>query len=138
MFRIYFKRKYILLILDGMFFINMLSSFGWMCHLRPLVFCLDNLSIDVNWVLMFHIIVLLSTAPSMSVNLHYVFRYFYVGCICICNYYISFWLIPWLSCNVLCLLWESLFDISVVTLAYFWFKFAWNTFFHPLTFSLCL
>ena len=69
MFHIYFKGNYILLILDGMFFINMLSSFGRICHLRPLVFCLDNLSIDVNGVLMFPVIVLLSTAHSMSVNL---------------------------------------------------------------------
>ena len=27
---------------------------------------------------------------------------------------------------------------GIATLAFFWFPFAWNTFFHPLTFNLCL
>ena len=27
-------------------------------------------------------------------------------------------------------------EIRIATLAFFWFPFAWNTFFHPLTFSL--
>ena len=29
-------------------------------------------------------------------------------------------------------------DISIATLAFFWFLCAWNTFFHPLPFSLCV
>ena len=55
-----------------------------------LIFCLDELSNDVNGVLKFStIIVLLSISPFLSVNI-YVFRHSFVWCIYILNCYIFF------------------------------------------------
>ena len=54
-------------------------------------------------------------------------------------------LIPWSLCSVFFLslvtvfiLKSILFDISIVIQVFFWFPFAGYTFFHPLTFSLCV
>ena len=53
-------------------------------------------------------------------------------------------LISWALCRVLCLLQQSILrsilsNTSITTtLAFFWFPFLWNSFFHLLTFSLCV
>ena len=51
----------------------------------------------------------------------------------ILDHYVVIFLVP---CNSL-YFW-SLFYLSIATPAFFWFPFAWNIFFHPLTFSLCV
>ena len=74
-------------------------------------------------------------------------------CVCVCVYIYThthththiqllyiLWLIPWSLCSVLLchlgfVLKSILSDMSIATLAFFWFSFAWNTFFYPLTFG---
>ena len=68
------KRMYILQLLDGMFSIFLLCLSALMCYLRTvftlLIFCLHDLSIDVNGVLTSPtIIVLLSISPFMPINI---------------------------------------------------------------------
>ena len=65
--------QYILLLLDGMLSKYQLSPSGLICVLKsvfPLVFCLDDLSIDECGVLKSPtIIVLLSISPFMAVSI---------------------------------------------------------------------
>ena len=75
--------------------------------------------------------------------LSYVLRCSYVGCIDIYNCYV--FLLAWsldhyvvsflISCNLLHLR-SILSYVRIATPAFFCFPFAWNIFFHPLTFSL--
>ena len=110
-----------------------------------LIFCLDDLSIDVSGLLKSLIImILLSISPFMAVS----------SCLIFCSApmlgaYIftivisSSWIDPfWLLCSVLlCLLRFSLksvlSDKSIATPAFLWFPLACHVFFHPLTFGLC-
>ena len=121
-----------------------------MCHLRPqflLIFCLDNLSNDVSVMLKSPNIVLLLISPFIFVNICFM----YLGdpmlgayTVTIVNYWINDLfgpMIPLSLCNVLLhlitvfVLKSILSDISIATPVFFSFPFAWNTFFHPLTFS---
>ena len=67
----------------------------------------------------------------------------YVGCIYIYSCYIF---LDWsfghyvmsLSLSYNILYFKVYFDMSIATPPFFWFLFAWNIFFHPLTFNLCV
>ena len=73
----------------------------------------------------------------------YVLRSSYVGCINIYNCYIFFldwslvhYVVSSLSLVIVFILMLILSDMRITTPAFFWFPFAWNIFFHFLTFSL--
>ena len=136
----------ILLLFDGLFCISVKlfwCNVSFKASVSLLIFCLDDLSIDVSGVLKSTaIIVLLSISPFMSVNISlYVFRCSHVGYIYIYNCYdlLLDWFLDhyvmsfFVSCNSLyfkvCFVWYKHW-LS------FSFPFAWNIFFHPLTFSL--
>ena len=138
----------ILLLFDGLFCISVKlfwCNVSFKASVSLLIFCLDDLSIDVSGVLKSTaIIVLLSISPFMSVNISlYVFRCSHVGYIYIYNCYdlLLDWFLDhyvmsfFVSCNSLyfkvCFVWYKHW-LS------FSFPFAWNIFFHPLTFSLCV
>ena len=74
-------------------------------------------------------------------DLSYELRCFFVGYIYICNCYIFF--LDWSLDHYVVSFFVSykslksiLSDRSMTTPTFFWFPFAWNTFFHPLIFSL--
>ena len=107
--------------------------------------CLDDLSISVIGVLKSPaIFALLSISPFMSVSvcLTYWGAHSYVGCTDIYDCYV--FLLDWsldhyvvsflIACNLL--YFNVYFDTRIATPAFFCFPFAWNIFFHPLTFSL--
>ena len=100
-----------------------------------LIFCFDDLSTGVSGVLKSPtIIVLLSISPFVNRHcwfLSYVLRCSYVGCIDIYNCYV--FLLDWSLDHYV------EFFMRIATPAFFCFPFAWNIFFHPLTFShMCL
>ena len=72
---VHLRRKCILLTLDGIFYKYKINPSSQLCHLRSifvplLIFCLDDLSIDVSGVLKFPtIIVLLSISSLMAVSI---------------------------------------------------------------------
>ena len=108
------------------------------------VFCLAGLSTDVSEVLKFPtIIVLLSIFPFIFVNICFM----YLGAPMLGAYAFSIVIsIPLSLCNVLLCLCYSLFFLSLFCPFYkycypthfFLFPFVWDTFFHPLTYSLCV
>lgn len=118
MFRVYLKRMYILLFLDGMFCIYLLSLSRLMCCSKPLFtywfFCLSDLSIDINGVVKSPaVIVFLSISPFVSVNICFI----YLGApICVVHRYLQLLypligLTPLSLCNALfCLLLQSFFQ----------------------------
>ena len=111
-----------------------------------LIFCLDDLFIDGSGMLKSPtIIVLLLISPFMSVNIFFMYvsapmlgAYIFIIVKCswidsLIHYVMSFFV----SCNSLC------FKVYFVSYKYcypgfLFFPFAWNTFFYPLTFSLCM
>ena len=116
-----------------------LSNVSFKTSVSLLSFCFHDLSIGVSGVLT--IIVLLSVSHFKSVTvclievlLCWVHRYLQLLCL-------PLGLIPWSLCSVLpYLLWYSLSstlsDMRIAIPAFFCFLFAWNIFFHTLTFSL--
>ena len=84
----------ILLLLDGMFYRKLLSSYGKICPLRPvslLIFCLDILSIDISGVLKsLAITVLVSTSP---ISMWYKLNTFYSATV------LFHWFITLFFCN---------------------------------------
>ena len=44
MFHVHLKRKYSLLLLDEIFYIYLLKQFSLKCHLRPVIFSLNDIS----------------------------------------------------------------------------------------------
>ena len=76
MFPVHLKRMCILLLLDGMLSKYQWRQHGLTCHLRPVFidFCLDDLSIDISWVLQSTTIIgLLSISLSITVTLYLIF-----------------------------------------------------------------
>ena len=78
----------------------------------------------------------------MFVNIYFISNCSYGACIYI---YIISWIDPLiiLVCPSLSLVTVFVFkfvlsDTIIATLTFFWFLFAWNTFFHSFTFSLCV
>ena len=120
------------------------SNVSFRTCISLLIFCFDDLSIGVSGVLKSPtIIVLLSVSPFMSVSacLMYwsapmmgtkIFR------IVMSSSYIDLLII--MECSslslVIFILRSILSDMRIATPAFFCFPFAWNLFFHPLTFSL--
>ena len=107
-----------------------------------LVSCLDDLPIGVSGVLKTPTMIVL-ISPFMSQCLLEVLRCSYVGCIDIYNCMSSSWIdpliirqCPSLSLAIFFILRSILSYRRIVTPAFFCFPFAWNIFFHPLTFSL--
>ena len=113
-----------------------------------LIFCLEDLSIDVSGVLRSPtIIVFPSVSPFMSVS----FCFMYLGVSILGAYMLTS-----VECKILFLYWSFyhyivsffvfmafvlksvLSDMSIATPAFLSFPFAWNIFFHPLTFNLCV
>ena len=132
---------------------------GLMCHLR-LVSCLDVLPIDESRVLKSPTITeSLSLSPFAVVTIFLIYwgapalgAYIYLQL-----FYLLLELIPWSLCSVFFFLnlatltfffWlynlkpynfilkSVLSAMRMATTAFFLFPFAWNTFFHPLTFNL--
>lgn len=71
-------RMGILLLLDGMFYIYLLIPSGlnvsFHANVSLLIFCLDDISIQVSGVLKFPTIILMfSIAPFMSVNICFIY-----------------------------------------------------------------
>ena len=104
-----------------------------------LVFCLDDLSIDISGVLQSTIIVVTVDFSFCGCqHLPYILKWSYVGCKFNNNCYIF---LDWsldhyvMSFNSL-ILTSVLSDMSIPTPAFFWFPVAWNIFFHLFTFSL--
>ena len=131
MFHMHLRRMCILLLLDGMFCIYQLSSF------------------DVSGVLKSpNIIVLLSISPFKFNNIYFM----YLGAVMLGAYTFiivisSSWIDPFiimycpsLSFITVFVLKSILSDMSIGTpvLIFFPFSYAWNIFFYPLTFSLCV
>ena len=147
MFHVHLKRMCILLLSDGILYKYQLSPSGLMCHLKPvsvLIFCLGDLSINVNGVLNSpSIIVLLSISPLCLLTNIYLYTEVYL---CWAHIHLQFLylllgLIFWSLCSVFIsvtvfILKSILSSVSIATLAFFWFPFAWDTFFHPFIFSL--
>ena len=126
-------RRYILVLLDGMSWSYQWDPSHLMYHLRLvffffiIIFCFDDLSIGVSGVLKSPtIIVLLSISPFMSV---------FVLCIEV----LLCWVHRYYNCYVFFLDWSLdhyvEFFMRIATPAFFCFPFAWNIFFHHLTFS---
>ena len=76
-------------------------------------------------------------------KLPYILKCFYIACIYIYNIYIFFldlsfdnYVMTSLSPVTVFILKTIFSDMSIVTPAFFWYPFAWNIFFHLLTFSL--
>lgn len=91
-----------------------------------LLFYLDDKFINKSGVLISpNIIMLLSISPFMSINLLYVFRRSYVGCICIYKCYIFLLDLAFITNVLCCLLTQSLFlsAISIADIASFFFFF---------------
>ena len=107
-----------------------------------LIFCLDDLLIDETGV--FRVPHCYCVAVSSSFHgckhLLYIMRCSCVGCIYIYNCSVFFDLLIFI-CSPLSLvrifiLKSILSDMNTATSVFFWFPFAWNIFFHPLTLSL--
>ena len=108
------------------------SSVSFKAIVSLLIFCLDNLSVDMGRVFKSHaIIVLLSKSTFMFVINCFIYLGVYVGGINIyncCNlvFYCSLYdyTIPFISCYSLFLMY-TLSDINIATLAFFWHPFVW-------------
>ena len=107
-----------------------------------LIFCFDDLSIAVSGVLLLLLcycqcllFCLLVFLLCIEVLLCWMHRYLQLLCLpfgLIPDHYVVSFLI---SCNFFIL--RSIFpDMRIATPAFFFFIFAWNIFFHPVTFSL--
>ena len=109
-----------------------------------LIFCLDDLSIDISRVLKsLTIIMLLSISPFISVNICLIYGGAPMLGIYIYNCYI--FLLDWsfdpyvgsfFSLVIIFTLKSISSNISIAILVLFWFPFAWNTFSHSPTCSL--
>ena len=112
-----------------------------------LIFCLDGLSIDGSPVLESPLIsILFSVCPFMSINICCI----YLGVPVIrCTYvhecYVPFfyWCVYHNIMSFFAFSNRVCFKVYFVSYGYFYpiflsFPFAWNIFFHPLTFSLCV
>lgn len=127
----------ILLVWDGMFCIHLLCSSSEMCHSRPLfpIFCLDDLSIDVNG-MKFHIIIaLLLISPFRLIFA------LYIWCSDVECIYIFFPDWPVSIMQFLCFLLvfvikSTLSDMNIAILDFIsiWRKYL----FHLFTLSLCV
>ena len=88
------------------------------------------------------IIALLSISPFMSVSVCLMYWGApMLGAQIFITVMTSSWIDPLSLCSVLPYLLQSslrsiLSDMRIATTTFFWFPFAWNIFFHPLTFSL--
>ena len=69
--------EYILFLLSEMLYKYLLSSFGLMCPLTPiiplLIFCLDNLSIDVCVILKFSTLIVLLSISSCGYKTGFIY-----------------------------------------------------------------
>ena len=108
-------------------------------------FCFDNLSIGVSGVLKSPTItVLLSIFPFISVSVCLTYRgapmldaqIFIIVMSSSWIHPLSIVQCPSLSLIIFFILRSTLSDMRIATQAFFCFPFAWNIFFHPLTFSL--
>ena len=118
---------------------------GLICCLRSVILCLDDLSIDISGLLKSHIIiVLMSISSFMSKYLLHVFIRFYLVCVYIFHCFIF---LDWSLDNYVMSFFVSCYSFYF-KVYFFWYKFAipsfflfpfaWDTFFHPITFSLCV
>ena len=112
-----------------------------------MIFCLDALVTYVNEVLMPPTIIgLLSVSPFRSVNICFMYLgastlvYIYLQLLFLLldgslDHYAMSFFVSWYNYyfNVYFVWYKHYF-----TMAFFLFPYAWNIFFHPLTFSLCL
>ena len=133
------------------------SNVSFKTCISILIFCFDDLSIGVSGLLKSSTIIVLLCYCVTTVYYYYcqflllcllVFILYIEGLLWWVHRYLQFLclpleLIPWSLCSVLpCLLQYSLrsilSDMWIATLAFFCFSFAWNIFFHPLTFRLCV
>ena len=131
------------------------SNVSFKTCISILIFCFDDLSIGVSGLLKSSTIIVLLCYCVTTVYYYYcqflllcllVFILYIEGLLWWVHRYLQFLclpleLIPWSLCSVLpCLLQYSLrsilSDIRIATPTFFCFLFAWNVFFHPLTFSL--
>ena len=144
MFHVHLRKRCILLHLYGMSWRYQWDPSHLVYHLRRaslLIFCFDDWSIGVSGLLKSPtLIVLLSFSPFVCLCLSYVLRCSYVGCTDIHNCYV--FLLDWsldhyavsflISCNLYFKVYFS--GMKITTSAFFCFPFAWNMFFHSLTF----
>ena len=124
---------------------SLYSNILFKAHICLLVFCLDNLYIDVSGVLKSPNIILPSFSRFTSVNIRFInIGAPMLGTYLHCNilmldspfyhYIMSFFIFSYNLCfKVYCFS-----EISVATSDLFWFSFSWNIFFYPPSFSLCL
>ena len=110
-----------------------------------LIFCFNDLFIDVSEALKSAtIIVLLSISPFMSVSVSLMYwgapmlgaQIFIIAMSYSWTDSLIIMQCPSLSLVILFTLRSVLSDMKIAIPAFFWFPFAWNIFFHPLTFSL--
>nr|KAF6331895.1 hypothetical protein mPipKuh1_008198 [Pipistrellus kuhlii] len=122
------------------------SSESFRIDISLLIFCLDDLSKGDSGVLKAPtIIVLLLISPLMSSSSFFIYlgapvlgAYIFTRVISSC-WIAPFSIMKWpsLSHVMSFTLRSNLSDISIATPAFFSFPFAWKTFFHPFTLSLC-
>ena len=142
---VHLRKRCIFLYLDGISLRTISSNVSFKTWVSLLIFCFVDLSIGVNGMLKSPTVIellLISLFMSVSVCLMYQGAP-YVECIDIYNCYV--FLLEWsldhyvvsflISCNLLYFK-VYLSDMRIATPAFFCFPFAWNIFFHPLTFSL--
>ena len=120
------------------------SNVSFKTYISLLIFCFNDLFIDVSGMLKSPtIIVLLSISPFLSVSvclkywglLCWVHRYLQLLCLPLGLSLLSIYVSCLISCNIL--YFKVFFSgMRIATPAFFCFPFAWNIFFHPFTFSL--
>ena len=144
-FHVHLRSKCILLPLDRKSWIYQWDPSALICHLSLvslLIFYFYYLSIGVSGVLSSTITVLLSVSPFISASV--CLMYWGAPMLDAQTHTVvisSSWIDPFviMQCPFLSLvifLRSILSDMKIETTAFFWFPFAWNTFFHPLTFCL--
>ena len=150
MFHVPLRRKCNLLFLDGMSCKYQLHTSGLMCHFKLVFPYFFLFGWFVHWCMWgvkvpYHYCVTVNFPFYGCQHLPYVLWCSYVGCIYIYNCYIFFlyWSLDhyvvsfFVSCNNLYFKFFFPPGIRIATPAFFWFPFALNIFFHPLT-SVCV
>lgn len=138
------------LLLDGLFCTYLLIPSDLIGHLRPVFpyFCLDDLSIDVSRILKSLTTIILFCISPFSFFFFFNIHIIYVLLCWVHKYlHILYLLLDWLLYHYVALLFVSYyspcFKVNFVWYKYryssfFCFPLAWNIFFHPFTFSLCV
>ena len=152
MFHVYLRRMYILLLLDGMFYICLLGSFGLKFCSSPTSPCCFSVCFSTYpllkkryWIPLLLLYYCLSLPLDLLVLLNIFncsdagYIYIYDCYIFLMNWPLYYYIMTFLSLVTIFGLKSILSVLSRDTPSVFWFPFAWSIFFHPFTWAyVCL